>query len=109
MVVQNWLAKNPYYIVSYAAEENQSNGGGGDRGDRLHRDYLWDRPDIQLSMRQAGTQWRHLAELLAREAYERSNELAIARMNGYRVTSQAACVTSWKARKTRLAPSDADH
>jgi len=49
VVVQNWLAKNPYYIVSYAAEENQSNGGGGDRGDRLHRDYLWDRPDIHLS------------------------------------------------------------
>jgi len=84
---QNWLAKNPYYIVSYAAEENQSNWGAAATAATAYiADYLWDRPDIQLVQRQPPELNGGISlSYSPAEAYERSNELAIARMNGYRV------------------------
>lgn len=92
---QNWLAKNPYYIVSYAAEENQSNWGAAATATTAYiADYLWDRPDIQLVQRQP-PQLNDGVSLSysPAEAYERSNELALARMNGYRVDfhSRSSC------------------
>jgi len=84
---QNWLAKNPYYIVSYAAEENQSNWGAAATTAAAYiADYLWDRPDIQLIQRlppelNGGIPMTYSPA----EAYERANQLALDRMNGYRV------------------------
>ena len=83
---QNWLAKNPYYIASYAAEENQSNWGAAATTTAAYiADYLWDRPDIQLVQRMPPELNNGIAlSYSPAEAYERANELALDRMNGYR-------------------------
>lgn len=83
---QNWLAKNPYYIVSYAAEENQSNWGSAATATAAYiADYLWDRPDIQLVQRMPPELNDGMSlSYSPAEAYDRANELALDRMNGYR-------------------------
>lgn len=83
---QNWLAKNPYYIVSYAAEDNQSNWGAAATATAAYiADYLWDRPDIQLIHRMPPELNNGIPLTFSpAEAYERANQLALDRMNGYR-------------------------
>lgn len=92
---QNWLAKNPYYIVSYAAEENQSNWGAAATTAAAYvADYLWDRPDIQLVQRLPPELNDGLPlSYSPADAYARANELALDRSNGYRVDfhSSSSC------------------
>jgi len=92
---QNWLAKNPYYIVSYAAEENQSNWGAAATTAAAYiADYLWNRPDIQLIQRLPPELNNGIPMTYSpAEAYERANQLALDRMNGYRVDfhSSSSC------------------
>ena len=92
---QNWLAKNPYYIVSYSAESSKSNWGAAATNTLAYiADYLWDRPDIILVHRNpplinSGEEMK----LTPSEAYAHANQLAIDRMNGYGVeyTSNSSC------------------
>ena len=84
---QNWLVKNPYYIVSETAQATTSNWGAAATNSTAHiADYLWDRPDVVLKHRNPG-QINDGEEysLTAAEAYTLANETAIERMNGYRV------------------------
>jgi hypothetical protein len=94
-VFQNWLARNPYYIISLSAEESQSNWGAAATNTLAYiADYLWDRSDIMLRNRtppeinDGNEIW-----LSPQEAYTRANQLALDRMNGYRVDyhSSRAC------------------
>lgn len=84
---QNWLAKNPYYIVSYAAEGSKSNWGAAATNTLAYiADYLLDRSDITLVHRyppelNSGIEDR----LTPLEAYHHANDLALNRMNGYGV------------------------
>lgn len=84
---QNWLARNIYPIVSYAAVHNQSNwGAAGTNASGYIADYLWDRSDILLVQRilpelnEGGN-----TLLTPAEAYRRSVALMLARNNGFRV------------------------
>lgn len=84
---QNWLVKNPYYVVSFAAESSQSNWGAAATNATAYiADYLWDRPEVKLVHRSPADINR--GEETARtpaEAYAYANLLALDRMNGYRV------------------------
>lgn len=92
---QNWLVKNPYYIVSSAAEVSQSNWGAAATNTLAYiADYLWDRPEVVLIHRvppsiNNGKDLRFTAS----EAYAHANKLALDRMNGYDVEqgSPASC------------------
>jgi hypothetical protein len=84
---QNWLVKNPYYVVSYSAERAQSNWGAAATNTTAYiADYLWDRKDIKLIAR-TGKPDRSEAEieLTPGEAYALANQQALDRMNGLRV------------------------
>ncbi len=85
---QNWLVKNPYYVVSYSAEASQSNWGAAATTTLAYiADYLWDRPDVRLAHRypdQPNGTWQE-ATYSPAEAYDHANQLALDRMNGYRV------------------------
>lgn len=84
---QNWLVKNPYYVVSYSAERAQSNWGAAATNAAMYiADYLWDREDIQLIAR-TGKERRSEAEvsLTPGEAYALARQQALDRMNGLRV------------------------
>jgi hypothetical protein len=87
ILFQNWLVKNPYYVVSYAAEETQSNWGAAATNALAYiADYLWDRPSVRL-IRRNPPQVNGGAEIAATaaEAYIHANQLALDRMNGYKI------------------------
>ncbi|MBI5031555.1 MAG: hypothetical protein HZB51_13590 [Chloroflexi bacterium] len=84
---QNWLVKNPYYIVSYSAANATSNWGASATNTTAYiADYLWDRPEVRLIHRNPPqiNGGKDLT-LTPAEAYRYANKLAIDRMNGYRV------------------------
>ncbi len=93
---QNWLVKNPYYVVSLAAERTQSNWGAAATTALAYvADYLWDRPDVLLVRRNPRqvNDGQDVAETPG-EAYAHANQLALDRMNGYRVSYvSASCDT----------------
>src|SRR5690606_8505710 len=77
---QNWLVKNPYYIVSYSASA-QSNWGAASTNTTMYiADYLWDRPEIRLIHRHpAGSPSGDQIELTPAEAYRYSKQLLLDR------------------------------
>jgi hypothetical protein len=84
---QNWLIKNPYYIVSYSAVTNQSNWGSAATNTTAYiADYVWDRPNERLIHRHPA-QINHGLDLTLSptEAYAYANRLMFNRMNGYAV------------------------
>lgn len=87
MLFQNWLAKNPYYVVSYAAEDNQSNWGAAATTTIAYiADYLWDRPEVWLEHRMPEQiNGGKAVQYTPAQAYAHANQLALDRMNGYRV------------------------
>jgi len=89
VLFQNWLVKNPYYLVSYTAEEAKSNWGAAATNTLAYiADYLWDRPDVRLIHRMPDIKRRGSykeIQLTAQEAYARANQLMLDRMNGYGV------------------------
>lgn len=94
---QNWLIKNPYYIVSYTAENAQSNWGAAATNTLAYiADYVADRPGAILIHREpidAGNKAFTETAFTAAQAYARANQLMFDRMNGYRVDwhSSSAC------------------
>jgi len=84
---QNWLAKNPYYIVSYSAESGKSNWGAAATNTIAYiADYLWDRPDIILVHRNPPLRNDGKDLMMTpSEAYAYANKLALDRMNGFGV------------------------
>lgn len=87
VLFQNWLAKNPYPIISYAAIDNQSNWGAAATNAVAYvADYLWDRPDILLVNRNPPqvNEGRDML-LTPAEAYAYANELMFNRNNGFSV------------------------
>lgn len=87
LLFQNWLVKNPYYIISYAAEETHSNwGAAGTNALAYIADYLWDRPNIQIVHRYPPQiNEGEPVTFSPAEAYRYVNQLTIDRMNGYKV------------------------
>lgn len=84
---QNWLVKNPYYIISHSAIHSQSNWGAASTNATAHiADYVWDRPGMLLVHR--GSVEANGSETILHtpaEAYAFANQLALDRMNGLRV------------------------
>jgi hypothetical protein len=87
VLFQNWLVKNPYYVVSYTAEDSQSNWGAAATTTLAYiADYLWDRPDVRLVHRvPEQINGGQNMEFTPAEAYAHANQLALDRMNGYRI------------------------
>lgn len=84
---QNWLVKNPYYIVSLSAAESNSNWGAAATATTAYiADYLWDRPEVTLIHRQS-PKANNGAEMkfTPSEAYAYANQRMFDRMNGYSV------------------------
>lgn len=84
---QNWLIKNPYFVVSHSAAASKSNWGAAATNATAYiADYLWDRPDVLLVHRYP--EEINGGESISRspaEAYEYANQLALDRMNGHGV------------------------
>ena len=84
---QNWLIKNPYYVVSYEAIYSQNNWGASATNTTAYiADYVADRQDVWLVHRtpksvQDGKPYKMRPE----EAYTYANQLMLDRMNGYNV------------------------
>lgn len=92
---QNWLVKNPYYVVSYAGRHSMSNWGAAATNTMAHvADYLSDRPEVRLVHRNPRqvNDGRDVS-LSPQEAYREANRLAIDRMNGHGVEygSSSSC------------------
>lgn len=94
---QNWLIKNPYYVVSLAAEEAQSNWGAAATNTLAYvADYLADRPGPILVHRlpqpDKPKAYQEIT-LTAGQAFARATQLMFDRMNGYGVErhSSNAC------------------
>jgi hypothetical protein len=91
---QNWLVKNPYYVVSYSTTAQSNWGAAATNTTAYIADYLWDRPEVQLHHR-IPEQVNYGQELLLSptEAYALSNKLMFDRMNGYGVEygSSSSC------------------
>ena len=92
---QNWLVKNPYYVISYSAEYSRSNWGASATTTTSYiADYLWDRPDVPLIHRNPPqiNEGKDSA-LTPADAYDHANQLAIKSMNGYEVEygSSSSC------------------
>lgn len=84
VLFQNWLVKNPYYVVSDSAEISMSNWGAAATNATAYiADYLWDRPNVRLISRNSATGKE--SALTPGEAYAHANRLALDRMNGYGV------------------------
>jgi len=84
---QNWLVKNPYYVVSYSGVAATSNWGAAATNTMAYiADYLWDRPEVLLIHRNPReiNNGQDIA-LTPAEAYRYANRLALERMNGYRI------------------------
>lgn len=92
---QNWLVKNPYYIISLSAEESLSNWGAAATNALAYiADYLWDRPEVSIIHRVPEVLYgSDTVTFSPAEAFAHANQLAIDRMNGYRVElrSSRAC------------------
>ena len=92
---QNWLVKNPYYIVSYSAVSGNSNWGAAATNATAYiADYLWDRPAIRLIHRYPNqVNGGKEIDRSPSEAFAYANQLAIDRMNGYTVEygSNSSC------------------
>lgn len=84
---QNWLVKNPYYIVSYSATSSQSNWGAAATNTTLYiADYLWDRPEVVLIHRNPKQiDGGKTFEQSPAQAFAFSRQIMLDRMNGYRV------------------------
>ncbi|MEM7114358.1 MAG: hypothetical protein AAF614_18125 [Chloroflexota bacterium] len=84
---QNWLVKNPYYVVSYSAGHANSNWGAAATTTTAYiADYLADRPDAVLvhrNPRQINDGEDYLFS--PAEAYAHANRQALDRMSGYKV------------------------
>jgi hypothetical protein len=77
--------KNPYYIISLSAESNQNNWGAAATNAIAYiSDYLWDRPEIMLVQRLRSGDFVTYSPAAA---FVHANQLALDRMNGYRVAS----------------------
>lgn len=91
---QNWLVKNPYYIVSYAASA-QSNWGAAATNTTMYiADYLWDRPELVLTHRHPpGRNDGDHIDFTPAQAYQYSKELLLNRLNGFGVEfdSSSSC------------------
>jgi hypothetical protein len=87
VLFQNWLVKNPYYVVSYSAVSGNSNWGAAATNATAYiADYLWDRPDVRLIHRYPNGV--NNGEDIARspsKAFAYANQLALDRMNGYTI------------------------
>jgi hypothetical protein len=92
---QNWLVKNPYYVVSYAGESAQSNWGAAATNAMAHiADYTRDREDVTLvGRRPPRIEGGRETALSPAAAFDYANRLALDRMNGYRVehSSSRSC------------------
>ena len=88
---QNWLVKNPYYIVSYSAESSQSNWGAAATNTTAYiSDYLWDRPEVLLVHRlRLEVNGEKFVMYSPSTAFVHANQLALDRMNGYAVESSS--------------------
>ncbi len=84
---QNWLAKNVYPIVSYAALTNQGNwGAAGTNASAYIADYLWDRPEVRLMQRNPPElNWGEAIFYTPAEAYRQSVQMMFSRNAGYAV------------------------
>ena len=84
---QNWLVKNPYYVISLSAESRKSNWGAAATNTIAYiSDYLWDRPDVLLLHRlPLEINDVEFITYSPSEAFVHANQLALDRMNGYSV------------------------
>jgi hypothetical protein len=84
---QNWLVKNPYYVISFSAATSKSNAGAAATNTTAYiADYLWDRPDMVLLHRNPPqVNNGRDRKLTPSEAFAYANKLALDRMNGYGV------------------------
>jgi hypothetical protein len=84
---QNWLVKNPYYIISLAAERRQNNWAAAATNSLAYiADYLWDRPDAVLLSRlppEVGD--AKFVTYTPKQAFIHANKLALDRLDGYGV------------------------
>jgi hypothetical protein len=82
---QNWLVKNPYYVVSYSAIKSDSNWGAAATNATAYiADYMWDRPDVVLAHR-SPEKVNNGEDIFftPAQAFAYANKLALDRMNGY--------------------------
>lgn len=89
VLFQNWLVKNPYYVVSNATTRMASNnwGAAATNATMYIADYLWDRPEVRLAHRNprqvnAGRDFLFTPA----EAYAFIKELTLERMKMHRVS-----------------------
>lgn len=94
VVFQNWLVKNPYYVLSHSALGQSNWGAAATNASAYIADYLWDRPEVTLMHRHpsAVNGGADLA-LSPAAAYAYAVELLFIRLNGYGVDydSSSAC------------------
>jgi hypothetical protein len=92
---QNWLVKNPYYVVSLSGRHSMSNWGSAATNTMAHvADYLSNRPEVRLVHRNPKqVNGGRDAALSPEKALEAANRLALDRMNGYGVEygSSSSC------------------
>src|SRR5690606_3060019 len=89
---QNWLVKNPYYVISLSAAGSNSNWGAAATNATAYiADYLWDRPEVRLLHRHPAQLYNgKVLSLSPSEAYIYANQLMFDRMNGYSVEYQSS-------------------
>jgi len=95
ILFQNWLVKNPYYVVSYSMQDARSNWGASATTTAAYiADYLWDRPEVKLIYRNPPQidNGEDIA-LSPLASYVHANKIAISGMNGYEVEygSNSSC------------------
>lgn len=91
---QNWLVKNPYYIVSYSALAQSNWGAAATNTTAYIADYLWDRPEVSLVHRHPpGVFGGGTIVMNPAQAYAYSRQLLLDRLNGYGVEhdSSSSC------------------
>jgi len=92
---QNWLVKNPYYVISLSAERSKSNWGAAATNATAYiADYLWDRPEVLLVHRlPLEINGEGFVIYSPSQAFVHANQLALDRMNGYGVEygSSSSC------------------
>lgn len=104
---QNWLIKNPYYVVSLTAEEAQSNWGAAATNTVAYiADYLVDRPGTILVHRVPELDKPKAFQeitLTAGQAYAKATQLMFDRMNGYGVERHSSNACDFLAGKQQHA------
>lgn len=91
---QNWLVKNPYYVISYSTASQNNWGAAATNATAYIADYLWDRPEVHILHRVPRQINQGLDLVLTpSEAFAHANHLMLDRMNGYGVDyiSSDAC------------------